>query len=192
MTPLLRVTLLCSSVLGLLICGSVLIGHAQAKPEFFGYLRRCDGQPCYFGMVPGQTRWTNVQIRFEIITELRGETEIYLAYAPPGFMGTLRFFASGDGLLREVDLRFHTTGLKVGDLIAEMGEPCAVGMTTRGLPVVVYPSMGVLVAGERVGEAQWVKPTSTVTGINLLRDSACTLANSLALHNWRGFGRYAA
>jgi hypothetical protein len=192
MKPLIRVTLLCFVTLGLLIWGSVLIGHAQPRPEFFGALGRCEGLPCYVGIVPGQTRWADVQTRFEIVTELRGDNHMYLAYAPPGFSGTLRFFPSGDGLLREVDLRFSTTGLKIGDLIAEMGVPCAVGITTRGLPVVVYPSMGVLVAGERMGEAQLVKLTSTVTGINLLRDPDCSLVNSLALHTWRGFGRYTA
>jgi hypothetical protein len=182
--------LLACGVFALLIWGSVLVGRAQERPEVFEYLGKCAGTPCYLGIVPGETRWSDIQSQFEIVTDLRGETEIYLAYAPPGFLGALRFYPSGDGLLRQVDLRFHTTQMKLGSLIAEMGSPCAVGMTNRGLPVVIYSGMGVLIAGERIGEMQLLKPTSTVTGINLLRDPSCDLTNSLALYGWQGFGRY--
>lgn len=181
--------LLACTVFALLIFSSVLIGRAQERPDFLSYLGRCDGLPCYVGIVPGQTLWADVQARFEIITELRGDNEIYLSYAPPGFSGTLRFYPSGSGSIREVDLRFHTTRLTLGDLVAEMGEPCAVAMT-RGLPAVLFPGMGVLVIGERIDAVQSLKPSSTVTSINLVDAEICDIRNSLALYGWRGFGRY--
>jgi hypothetical protein len=186
---MIRLMLLCLVVFALLIGGSVLVGRAQPRPEFFGYFGSCSGAPCYIDIVPGQTRWTEIEARFEIVTDLRGDTEINLAYAPPGFIGTLRFYPAANGLLREVDLRFHGTRLKLGDFLTQLGTPCGVAITRR-LPAVLYPGVGVLVGSERIGEMYAFTPTSTVTGINLLDDQTCDIANSLTLHPWRGFGRY--
>jgi hypothetical protein len=188
MKPLIRVTLLCFVILGLLIGGSVLVGQAQARPEFFRYLGSCAGAPCYVGIVPGQTRWTEIEARFEIVTDLRGDNLMYLAYAPPGFAGTLRFYPTGNGSIREVDLRFHTTWLKLGDIVAEMGTPCAVEMTSR-FSMLVYPGVKVLATWETLGATRNLQPTSTVLGINLIEAQSC-LTSSPALHRWQGFRRY--
>ncbi len=189
MKRVVRLACLWITIFALLIGGSVLVGHGQARPEFFRYFGRCSDVPCYTGIVAGQTGWSDIETRFEISTALRGDTEINLAYAPPGFIGTLRFFPSGSGLLAEVDLRFHTTRLKLGDIVAEMGTPCAVAITRR-LPLIIYPSMGVLVVGEQMGAAYTFTPEATVTGINLLGGTSCDISNRLALYPWRGFGRY--
>jgi hypothetical protein len=190
MKLLFRWALLWLVVLALLIWGSILVGHTGTRPKFFDLLDTCSGTPCYNGMTPGVSLWMDVESRLENAPELNYDLNYRTSATPPGFTGKMSFYPSAvDGSLSEVDLFFQPTILNIGDIVLEIGTPCAVAVTSD-IFALVYPGMAVFVDREKLGVDQSLNPMSAVRSMNILPRRTCEPLTTPPLHPWRGFGRY--
>ncbi len=187
---MLRATLLGLTGFVLLCAAAILIGQQQETPEFFRYLRKCDVLPCYLCIVPVKTTWDDTNTLLENTSGMSYDSSSGITYEPPGYLGTMQIFPGENGLISELDLVFHDTNLNIGQIITELGSPCALELTVDHFSL-IYPGISVMVSEDKIGTDQVVTRFSLVREINLITLHSCKqLLSNLSLHHWNGFGRY--
>ncbi len=189
---------LSGSLLFMLLCaGAMLIGRSNSvQPELFQYLKTCDGQPCYLGVVPGKTSWNdaveifeNAHISFDPMTNF--------AFEPLGFRGNaLILDTPGDeAVLDEVDLTMHSSSVTIGSLIDHFGLPCAVVVTPVPQIGLIFLGMSIIVNSNQFDTSQILQPTTLIQQINLFnRFQSCeqvfNSTTTVTFNHWKGFARY--
>src|SRR5438552_418429 len=80
---LIQIAISISILLSLLAIAIMLIGHSYpAQSELFNYLSKCDGHPCYLGVVPGKTSWADAVAIFEDAPGMQFDPDINIASNP--------------------------------------------------------------------------------------------------------------
>lgn len=169
-------------LVGLVIGGAHLLSNTTAAATFG--LARCDGIPCFRGLVPGRTAWAT------IIPAYTDETTIY---DPTNT--SLMMSRSADGVsLGAIYIRLYPhERVLIGEIVALYGTPCQVAINPEyGYLTLDYPLLHI----EAHFERDRLNPDTPVQHITF-RDPA---AAESACHNptpapnghdrqrsWRGF-----
>src|SRR5262249_38208808 len=130
MRYLFRLLLLCFGLTLMSCTGVVMISRAQPPPPLSPNLQRCaDGVPRYMYIVLGQTTWNEAKRmistwpRWELY---RGSFAWFKPNEPSDNVNSLYVLPAADSIVQEIDLEIVPMGVNAGDVITQLGAPCAV------------------------------------------------------------------
>ena len=181
---------LCLTLFGCI--SAVIIGRAQPEQPLSPNVRRCgSGIPCYMDIVLGQTTWAEAQAIINTTPGWNlyaGSHSAFETNQPVDHVYSMYVFPAANDLVQEIDLALAPSTVTAGDMIAQLGKPCAV--ISRGLSdlAFTYPGIAVSVSGH-----QWrIQANSAVKEIRIYVPMyPCDrLAAYATSYRWHGFREY--
>jgi hypothetical protein len=191
MSHFFRLLAVCLGITLLSCIGAVMVGRAQPQPQLSPNVRRCAGIPCYMDIVLGQTTWPEAQTIINATPGWNlyaGSHSAFEVNQPIDHVYSMYVFPAANDLVQEIDLAVTPATVTAGDVIAQLGKPCAV--ISRGLSDLsfTYPGIAVSVSGQ-----QWrIQANSTVKEIRIYVPMyPCDrLAAYATSYRWHGFREY--
>src|SRR5215813_563173 len=140
MQHLLKLIALMCAAITLLCVGARVVGHAWQESDALPDLDTCDGVPCYMGIVLNATTAEEAKRIFVSRPDLSLIPPGHGAQAAEGPLDRIATFTSATGTIFEFYLKIRAGFLTVGNLIRDLGVPCAVytiGMANGSPKIVV-------------------------------------------------------
>jgi hypothetical protein len=132
-----------------LCSGALIYGRASDQPNELQELGFgvCDGDPCFMGIVPGETKWEDAMAILRKYDVQEAQTTGAGRSASITLRGLKIDFLSYGDYLTILDIQPPYTGDRhivfLRNVIQQMGTPCAVGFLSQDSPRIFYPSMWV-------------------------------------------------
>jgi hypothetical protein len=161
------------------------LGYAQPpNPALRGFAEGCEGkpQPCWYGIVPGQTSLEVVQQKVEQAGYRRDPDPNTLTYFAPPASGltAVKFLYQGERLVFISPI--PAAPVRLGDVMAVIGAPSGMMMVFPGRSVNLMYSAGALQMNARLIKDSLSPFQSTIQSIYLTRRQQVDLP-------WHGFAR---
>jgi hypothetical protein len=136
-----RYVFLGCAILALLCFSAMLIGRIQPQPQIPS-LNLCGARPCYLGIIVGDTTWDEAR---QIISAQGLALETNTLRGAKGKTGPfdyIRMYPNVQGVVIDMALSAHQPIAPVGDIINQLGAPCAVyslADSSGNLLILSYP-----------------------------------------------------
>lgn len=178
----------CLGILVFLCSCAVLIGRAQPQQEFLPELHACNDTLCYMNIILGQTTQQEAEAIVRAVPGMKLDPASPTATSVTGLIRRMSIFPSATDIVQEIDLFPIPSSVRMSDVVAHWGKPCAVFSEDPSAIAFTYPGIE-LFASSR----DWrLQANSVVTRIDLyVPMMPCDrLAKNATSRIWHGFRRY--
>ncbi len=198
MQKLIRVVLVCYGLLGVLCVSMIVVARTRPWSEIIvPELGSCEDTLCYMGIKPNVTSAFDAQSILNNAPKLSSVPALLLE--PPTMQWAIKLSELVDriilfpavvdqSIVGQVDLTLKPATIDAGRVVAQLGPPCAVGLSLNTV-VLVYPTSQFIFQTN----TNRLQVTSRLAVISLLgsKYSFCQGAGILPHHYvWRGFHNY--
>ncbi len=188
--------------LTLALCGAVIIPRGQPGQVAIPEIARCDGTPCFLGILPARTKLETAHEILKSTSEfVFADYSARTAYKVVEPYDQVELIPGAEdlsdtGTIYAVELVFFDNSkVTAGDIVLQIGEPCAVYYTGATAPGIImrYPGAVVMVTHDTQNHPQLLGQDSSVTRFNLFQDvGTCEALTGKYKGDqpWHGFTTY--